>query len=237
MNFFAMTLRGMLTYLFLLTLTRFMGRKLISQMTFFDFAIGVTMGTLAASTALGSKYTPLDAATVFVTMALLTVIIGIFHIHSFQFRKMIDSEPVTMIANGKIVEENLINSRLTLNEILMLLREKNVFNIADVEFAIMENDGQLSVQKKSQHEPLTAADLHLATGYKGLTKDVIMDGNILTENLADINLDEQWLSKELNSRGIDSISRVFYAGLDTSGNLYISMKQDGTEKPGQYGIE
>jgi len=113
-----------------------------------------------------------------------------------------------------------------------------VFNISDVEFAIMENNGKLSVLKKSQKQTVTPSDLNLPTAYIGLNKDLVIDGEIMKENLQDIHLDEGWLHSKIKSQGIEDIRDVFYAGLDTSGNLYISIKnQKNVEKHGQYGIE
>lgn len=224
-------------YLLLLLTTRFMGRKIISQMTFFDFAVGVTVGSVTANLALGSQPNSLIAATVLITLGILTIITGFAHIKSNWIRKTLNSEPVVMVQNGKIVEGNLDTTRLTLNELMMKLREKNVFNMNDVEFAILETDGKLSVLPKSQKQPLTPGDMGISTSYKGLTKDLIIDGNIMYENLADIKLDEEWLKGQLEKKDIKNVDEVFYAGLDTLGNLYVSTRSDEGEKHGEYGIE
>jgi len=142
-----------------------------------------------------------------------------------------------MIANGKIMEKNMKKIRLSINDLMMLLREKNIFNISDVEFALMETDGKLSVLPKSQKQPITPADLKLPTTYKGLMKDIIIDGQVMYENLQDANLNEQWLYNELLTKGIKQPQEVFYAGLDTAGNLYVSIQKDEREKQGKYGLE
>lgn len=124
-----------------------------------------------------------------------------------------------------------------MDELTSLLRGKNVFNYSNVEFAIIENDGKLSVLPKSQKAPLTPSDLNISTSYKGLTKDLVMDGKLLEENLLSVKLDEKWLNTQLTNQGISSIEQVFYAGLDSAGALYVSVKQDTKEHHGQYGIE
>ena len=230
-------LRTALTFFLVLVLCRFMGRKLMSQMTFFDFVVGISLGSVSANLALGPKPTVISAITVLVMFAALTIGIGFWHIKKIHVRKAVDSEPTVMVANGKIVEENMKKTRLALSELLMLLREKNVFNIADVEFALMETDGKLSVLPKSQNQPVTPADLKLGTVYKGLVKDLIMDGTVLEENLRDTGLDGKWLSERMDEQGISHVKEVFYAGLDTSGNLFISVKETQDEKHGKYGIE
>jgi uncharacterized membrane protein YcaP (DUF421 family) len=227
----------MFAFVLSLFLVRIMGRKLISQMTFFDFVVGVALGSTVAALAIGPNNTAYNAVTVLVVFTLLAVITGVLHLRSQGFRKLIESEPVTMIANGQIVEGNLAKTRLSLNDLLMLLREKNVFNIGDVEFALLENDGKLSVLPKSQKQPVTPSDLNLATGYKGLTRDLILDGEVMVENLKDAGLDESWLTSRLQAQGTGGVKEVFYAGLDTAGNLYVSLKKSEKESHGKYGLE
>ncbi len=230
--------RAIIAYLLLLLIARFMGRKALSQMTFFDFSVIITLGSVTANLAMGQNSTSISAATTLLTLGGLAIITGYLHIKSIWISKLTNSEPVTAIENGKIIDKNLKKVRFTINELTSLLREKNIFNYADVEFAIIENDGQLSVLPKSQKAPLTPSDMKIPTSYKGLTKDLIMDGKMLTENLKSVNLDEDWLNSQLSTQGITDIEQVFYAGLDSTGNLYVSAKQPDTkEKHGQYGIE
>ncbi|KNY27178.1 YetF domain-containing protein [Pseudobacteroides cellulosolvens] len=229
--------RIFVAYFLLLSLTRIMGRKMISQITFFDFVVGVIVGSVAANISVSQQNPVLSGVTVLVVLALITVTIDSSNIKSIFTRKLTNSEPVTVVENGKIIAENLKRTRLPLDNLMMLLREKNTFNIADVEFAIFETDGKLSVLKKSQKQPITPSDLNISTAYAGLTKDIIIDGKVMDENLKDANLDREWLIQKLRYSNFNSIEEVFYAGLDTSGNLYISSKNRTKEKEGQHGIE
>lgn len=230
--------RAVVAYLLLLTVARLMGRKSLSQMTFFDFAIIITLGSVTANLAMGPESTPTTAATTLITLGGLAILTGYLHIKSLWVRKLTNSEPVTAIENGRIVDKNLKKARFTVNELNSMLRKKNMFNYGDVEFAIIENDGQLSVLPKSQKAPLTPSDLKIPTSYTGLTKDLVIDGKILIENLKSIMLDENWLNTQLSNQGISKVEQVFYAGLDSSGNLYTSVKQPNSQEyHGQYGID
>lgn len=231
------SLRISFAYLLLLTLTRIMGRKMISQLTFFDFVVGVIVGSVAANLSVSQQNPVLSGVTVLIVLALITIIIDFSNIKSMFSRKLTNSEPVTLVENGKIIDKNLEKTRLPLDNLMMLLREKNTFNIADVEFAIFETDGKLSVLKKSQKQPVTPSDLNIPTSYSGLTKDIIIDGKVMEENLKDAKLDNEWLMGKLRDNHFNSTQEVFYAGLDTSGNLYISSKNRIKEKEGQHGIE
>lgn len=231
-------IRAIIAYLLLLFIARLMGRKALSQMTFFDFAVIITLGSVTANLAIGQNSTTASSASVLLTLGALAIITGYLHIKSIWFRKLTNSEPVTAIENGRIINQNLKKVRFTVDELTSLLREKNIFNYSDVEFAIIENDGQLSVLPKSQKAPLTPSDMNISTSYKGLTKDLVIDGRILTENLNSVKLDVDWLKAQLSSQGISNVRNVFYAGLDSAGSLFVSIKQTNTEEhPGQHGIE
>ncbi len=231
-------IRAVVLYFTLLILSRIMGRKMISQMTFFDFAVGITIGSVAGSAALGQNNNSLVAGvTVLVVLTVLVFIIGYIHIKSFRFNKLVDSEPIVVIEKGQIVDKNLKRERFTIGELTALLRQKNIFNIADVEFALLEHDGKLSVLPKSQKQALKPADMNISTPYQGLTKDVIVDGVIIKENLADAKLTRQWLMDQLKVYGVENVEDVFYAGIDSLNNLYVSKRNTQQEKDGKYGIE
>ncbi|NMB97763.1 MAG: DUF421 domain-containing protein, partial [Clostridiaceae bacterium] len=118
----------------------------------------------------------------------------------------------------------------TINDLLEQLRTANISNIADVEFAILETNGQLSVIQKSQRRPVTAEDLKVSTKYEGLPLDLIVDGRVINKNLNKANLDKAWLKHQLLSKGINKFEDVFFASLDTTGELYIQEKNPSLKK-------
>lgn len=214
-----------------------MGRKAISQMTFFDFCVAITLGSVTANIGFGGDNSFHAAVTVLITLGILAIITGYFHIKSLKFRKLVNSEPLVLIEHNEIVQANMKKARITLTDLTSMLREKNAFNIADVNYAVLENDGKLSVQFKSDKKPATPADLQIHPPEAGLTRDIVIDGNIMFDNLNATQLTEAWLFNELKAKGIDNIKEVFFAALDSSGGLYVSKGINGREKPGQHGIE
>jgi uncharacterized membrane protein YcaP (DUF421 family) len=229
--------KAVFAFLVLLIILRILGRKEISQMTLFDLGVAVTMGSVTANLAIGTNHTTLSVTVVLATFGLLALLLGYISLKSFRFRKLINSEPVMVVEKGRINQKNMGKIRLTLDELMPLLREKNVFNIADVEFAIMESDGELSVLPKAEKQPLTPSDLKIPMKYKGLTSDLIMDGSIMEENLRAAGHDTGWLMEQLEVNGIKDRCEVFYAGLDSQGNLYLSKRQKAGEKEGEHGID
>jgi len=218
------TIRSVVVYIIALFLARLIGKKLISQMTFFDFVIGVSMGAIIANSIVGQTFTSASAMVALIILSVLVIATGYIHIKSFKLRKIVNSTPDILIDNGNIVEANMKSNRITISELMMKLREKNIFNVSDVEFAIMETDGELSVLPKPNEKPLTPNDMNINVASTGLTHDIIIDGNILDENLKNIGLDRNWLLSQLNSQHIKDPSEVFYAGTDNSKKLYVSKK-------------
>ncbi|HZK57436.1 MAG TPA: DUF421 domain-containing protein, partial [Clostridia bacterium] len=114
-------------------------------------------------------------------------------------------------------------------EVLAALRNQGIYNLSEVEFAVLEIDGKISVLKKSQHRPLTPKDINVPTQYEGLSSIVVSDGKILSKNLQNNNLNRDWLENKLKEQGINNISRIFLASLATDGSLYVDLKDSSTD--------
>ena len=124
------------------------------------------------------------------------------------------------------MEKNLKKMRYTLDDLLIQLRHRGIFDLKEVEFALLETTGQLSVLKKSQYAPVTPHDLKIPTKYKGLSTELIYDGKVIDINLKRFNLDRAWLEQQLKAQGIQSPREVFLALLNTEGELYVNRYQD-----------
>lgn len=236
-DFFLAVLRGVFAYLLILAVSRVIGRKAVSKMTLFDYVASITLGSMAAYVGIDNAKSPFLVAVVMLTFTGMYLLTSALSVNSLRLRKLIDSEPVVVLARGKLVRANMKKVRLSVSVLNKLLREKDVFNISDVEYAILESSGQLSVLLKSNKQPLTPADMGLPTAYKGLTSELIVDGVLLEENLTSTGKDAAWLKSELACKGISRVEDVFFAALDSSGNLYVSLNREGKEEHGRYGIE
>ncbi|PRX30498.1 uncharacterized membrane protein YcaP (DUF421 family) [Orenia metallireducens] len=219
--------KTMVVFLILAILTRLIGRKLLEQITFFEFVTGVTIGTVAGAYIVNA----IKGAWVLLSPVIFTVCtigLGFISLKSLRIRKLVEGEPVVIIQNGKILEENMFKARYNLDQLEMQLRNKNIFDFNEVEFAILEPTGQLSVLKKTPFLSATLKDLNLSTNYKGVATEIIKDGDVLEQNLKQNNLDFSWLYNQLRDKGINDISKVMLAMLNTDGTLYIDLKG---EKP------
>jgi uncharacterized membrane protein YcaP (DUF421 family) len=216
---------SIMIFFLLIILTRIIGKKLLAQMTFFDFVTGITIGTI------GGAYVTTEVRGLYVLIGpiILTILVyltGVLTFKNITARKLIEGEPIIVIQNGKIYEKNMSKIRYNVDDLLMQLREKGVFDLTEVEFAVLEPHGQLSVQKRSQHIPLTPKDLGLSTKYKGLSTEIIRDGRIEHGNLQEMNLTHEWLFNELAKRSIQRIEEVYLAILATDGTLFIDTIND-----------
>jgi len=216
---------SLIVFVLLIILTRLIGKKFLAQMTFFDFVTGIIIGTI------GGAYVTTETKGYYVLLSpiiltLLVVLTGYLTLKSTPARKLIEGEPLVMIQNGNIFEENMRKIRYNMDDLMMQLREKGVFDLTEVESAILEPHGKLSVLKKSQHLPLTPKDLNIATNYKGVSSEIIIDGNIVEQNLKQNNLSHEWLYNELSAKNIKNIREIFLATLSTGGNLYVDLRSD-----------
>lgn len=211
---------------------RLLGKQQIGQLTFFEYVNGITFGSIAA--VLATDVEPTHTWLHFLGLTLfaaLTYLMGSVALHSRPARKLIAGEPTIVVHNGKILEDNMRKMRYNLDELNMQLREKNIFNLGDVEYAILEPDGNLSVLPKSQKRPVTAADLGLPTGYEGLASELVVDGQVVFQNLRQNNLSVEWLRQALAARGITDLGEVAYAALNSDGTLYVDLKRDNLPQP------
>lgn len=219
-------LRTPVAFLGILVYARILGKQQMSQMTFYDYVSGITLGSIAAMIAAEPNSRTWLLFWVLTIFAGLNYIMGVITEKSRPLRKIIEGEPTILIHNGKIMEHNMSKLRYNMENLMMQLREKDVFNLADVEFAIAETDGLLTVVKKSQKRPLTPADMGINTPYEGLSSEIIVNGTVIYQNLKQNNLDEDWLMSRLKSLGYNDVREISYAALDTNGNLQIDDIRD-----------
>jgi uncharacterized membrane protein YcaP (DUF421 family) len=229
MTILELLFRVILSFVILLTLTRIIGRKEISQITFFNFVSSIALGTIGATLAINKTVSIRNGIMALIGWSIITIVLEKIDIKSKKFRKVIEGEPKIVIKNGEIMEDALKKKRLDVDELKSLLRQKNVFSVSDVEFAIFETNGQISVMKKDHKQPITKGDLNIHEDPSiiyAIPLKVISDGEINMENLKKINLDERWLIDNLKNEGVNSVSEVFYAEVQKDGTLYIDKRND-----------
>ncbi len=199
-----------------------LNKRHLGRFTVFDFIAAVTLGAVAGADIADPDKPHGPRMFALIAIGVIHVLFTKLILEKRKFGKLFTFDPTMVIQNGKIVVKNLKNIRYTLDDLLCQLRERGVFDLSEVEYAILEPDGKLSVLKKSQYLPVTPGDLKISTQYKGLSIPLILEGKVIQEGLKSANLTEEWLLNQLGNQGIANPGEVFIALLNTQGNLYIS---------------
>lgn len=219
-------IRSVISFFILLLLVRLMGKQQVAQLTFFDYVVGITIGSMASTLSVQVNEDLLSTLAGLATWTILAILLAIFSLHSVWVRKIVDGEATIVVANGKILEDKLKQIRIPIEQLISELRTQGVFNITDVEFAMFEPGGKISIQKKSPKQPVTPADLNISTKCDGLPANLILDGVVLQDALHSLNLTRAWLEHQLSKQNIQDVTEISLAQLDTKGNLYVDLKGD-----------
>ncbi|MGE7888796.1 DUF421 domain-containing protein [Bacillus cereus] len=223
-------LRSVFILIILFAITKWLGKRQISQLSFFEYIAGMTIGDIAAqvSTGLDSKFFHgVFAILIFAVVPFLT---GILSLKNKTARDFFEGKSTVLIKDGKILEDNLKKEKYTSDELLELLRGKDAFSVADVEFAVLEPSGELNVLLKKDRQPLTAKDVGLKVPNEKEPQTVIMDGNVLDEPLSSSGHNRAWLHAELEKLGV-VIENVFLGQVDSYGQLTIDIYNDKLQMP------
>ncbi|WP_458464410.1 DUF421 domain-containing protein [Paenibacillus sp.] len=219
------TVRSIITFITLIIYTRVLGKQQMGNLTYFDYINGITIGSIAGTfaTELSSK-----AWIHFVALTIFTVITIIFQFVTMKSRtlsKLMDSDPTLVIQDGKILEQNLHKMRVKFDELTVMLRQKDVFDITTINYAIMEPDGSLSVVLKPENQPVTAKDMHMHPPKRKLMTELIIDGVLIKQNLEERNKDIHWLTEQLKKQKV-TIQDIAFAAILPNDKLYIDRFQD-----------
>ena len=223
-------LRTIGSLVYLLILTKIIGKRQIKQLTYIEYIVGITIGSIAAFMATemdGPAYHSLIAMGIF---ALFPVVMEWLSLKSKKLRDFFEGKSTVLIKEGKILEDNLKKERLTAEDLMEQLRIKNVYKIADVEFALMETSGEISVLLKSQNQPITPKLMEWSVAPVEEGQVIIMDGVIMDEPLATAGLNRRWVRTELQKAGV-ALENVFLAQVDKGGELYLDLYDDKIKVP------
>ena len=219
--FVACTSVGSLLMLFILT--KIMGNKQMSQLSMFDYIVGITIGSISAemATNLEEFEKPLLAMVIY---ALFSVLISYANYKSIVLRRFLTGKSLVLFEDGKLYEGNLKKARIDVNEFLMLCRNQGYFNIARLQSAILEPNGKISFLPLSKERPATPKDMNLTPPDEKPAINVVIDGHIMQENLMFAGKNEEWLNKQLKTQRVQSIKEIFLATCDSEGTLIVYPK-------------
>ena len=218
MEFIKVILTSILSVVSLFVIAKIMGHKQMAQLDFFDHITGITIGSIAAelATELEAPWKPLVAMIIYGLVALGLTILA----HKFpKTRKYVNGTPTIVMDNGKLYRENMKKAKLELSEFMVLCRQEGYFNINDIETAVFEYNGRITILPKSEKRPLTPEDMNITPEKAEICTEIIMDGRILHENLKRLGLDLTWLDKQLKKQKYDNAKEIYLGICDKNNNL------------------
>lgn len=218
MEIIKVILTSVLSAAAIFAIAKILGHKQMSQLDFFDYITGITIGSIAAelATELEKPWKPLIAMIIYGTITLaLSIITSKFP----RTRKFINGTPTVIMSGGKLYRKNFKKAKLDLSEFMVMCRQEGYFNLLDISAAIFEYNGRLTILPKAEKRPVNPGDMNIIPPAESIDTEVIMDGRILEGNLKRLGLDLVWLDKELKRQGYKNAKEIFLGICDNNNQL------------------
>lgn len=229
MDMIMVIIRSFASLMALFFLTKLLGRKQVSQLSMFDYVIGISMGSIAAEMTVIKNTSFSDGLIAMTTYAIIAYVISFITLKSNKFRYIFSGTPIILIQDGKLIRKNLKKSLLDINDLLQEARSNGYFTINEIGYAIMEACGKISFLPKTENRSVTLKDLKLKDRDAFLHANVIIDGIIMDNNLKTIKKDKKWLLKEIKKQGYNNPHQIIYATVDNNYNLTIYDNADNLD--------
>ena len=220
--------RAIVLYILVLIVMRLMGKREIGQLQPFELAIAIMIADLASIPMTDTGVPISNGIVPILGLLVMHLLISIINLKSMKAREIICGKPRILIYRGKIDEDALKKERFTLNELQERLRDKNIVNIFDVEYAILETSGQISVIEKSNKRYTIPEDFGITPEYEGIPYDLVVDGKVMTKNLKKLKKDYKWLESEVLKFGYRP-DQALLVTIDGKGQIF-SQKKNTIEK-------
>lgn len=223
-------IRSIVAAVIVMIATKIFLRKSMAQFSLFETASLLIIGVILA---IGSFQLSVPIGYIITALITWVAIVGIVNylsMKSMSFRNFINGKGIPLIKDGKVLEDNMKKQRYTTDELLKQLRTKNIFKVADVEFAVLESNGMINVLLKKENQPLTPKDMLIPVAPVKEPQTVIMDGKVMDEALATVGFNRSWLEQELDKQGF-AIENVFIGQVDSYGELTVDLFDDKLKVP------
>ena len=217
-------IRSLFSLISLFVVTKMLGKKQVSQLSLFDYVIGISIGNFAAEISINTELPYINGIVSVFVFGLVAYLISLITMKSLILRRFFMGTPTILIEKGKIIYNNLNKVKMDINDLLEECRNKDFFDVAEIDFAIMETNGEISILPKNEYLPIKRKDMNLKEVKQGLVANVIIDGKIMQKNLELMNKDEEWLYKTLKVKGHNNIDNIVLACLDVNEKLSVYEK-------------
>lgn len=220
-------LRSIISIVVLFLITELMGKKQLSQLNMFDYVIGITIGSLAASLSIDDSIGYFEGILSIIVYGVVSALISYLTTKSIVLRRFFTSSPCVIINDGKINYNNLKKSRLDINDLLQIARENGYFDFSQINYCILEPSGKISFLPKAKYLPVTPNDMKLKVSENGLCTNLVIDGHLMEENIKQIGKDTTWVVSRLSKMGYKDISELLLVICDSKEQLTVYVKDNG----------
>ena len=229
-NFLNICFRTILVLIILFFITKMLGKKQISQLNFFDYIVGITIGSIAADISLDIEKGMLAGIASLLIYGLSSYFSSLITIKSIKARRFLSGVPTVLVEKGKIIESGLKKSKIDINDLLAEARESGYFNLDEIDYALMEINGNISFLPKENEKPVTKKDMKIKCSNEGLTVNAIIDSKYMVNNMKAINKDKEWLDHELKVNGYDNYDNILLATINNNYKVTIYEKNVKPDK-------
>lgn len=210
--------RSFVSLVVLFIVTKWIGKKQVSELSLFDYVIGISIGNFAAEMTINMDAPFIHGVLAMAVFGFVAYLVSIVTMKSMKLRRLLIGIPTLLVQNGKLIEKNLKKTKYDVNDFLEQCRTDGYFDVSEIEYALLEANGKLSILPKAENKPLTPKDMNLKVTKSSLCANVIIDGHIMEKNLTNMNKDEAWLLHELKVQGY-KLETILLATLDDSNKL------------------
>lgn len=210
-------------------LTKLMGYRQMSQMSMFDYIIGITIGSIAAEMSTSLEENFVQPLTAMIVYALAAVLLAWITSKSIKARRVIEGSPLILLSHGELYRDHLKKAKMDVTEFLTQCRVNGYFDISKLECAILEGNGKISFLPKAGERPLTPTDMQLSPAQDYMVANVILDGKIMSENLKHTGNDVKWLHGQIKAQGAKKVEDVLLATCDRSNQVTVYLKENKKE--------
>lgn len=224
MNYIEVSLRAFFSLILLFVITKIIGKKQVSQLSLFDYVIGISIGNFAAEMTINLEIDYINGLVAIIVFGLFAYLVNYFTMKSIILRRFFMGTPTILIQKGVIILDNLRKTKFDINDLLEECRNNGYFDVTKIEYGILEANGKLSVLPKSEYAPLTPYDMNLKPEKSELLANVVIDGHIMKKNLSNMNKTEEWLKKQIKLKGA-KLENILLCVLDEKEKITIYKKE------------
>lgn len=221
--------RSFVSLAVLFIITKWIGKKQVSELSLFDYVIGISIGNFAAEMTINMDAPYIHGVIAMAVFGLVAYLVSLLTMKSMKMRRWLIGIPTLLVQNGNLLIDNFRKTKYDVNDFLEQCRTAGYFDLGEIEYAVVEANGKLSILPRAEYKPVTPKDMNLKVDRSSICANVMIDGEIMTNNLKNMHKDRKWLEKELKVKGYTDYHKILLVTLDEMDKLSIYEKNENAK--------